>query len=189
MSTRGFVGFVADEHETITYSHSDSYPDYLGINVLDWARSVDDWGEVKAQAAALVHVDDDTPPTPEQIERLSPYARESVSTRELTDWYVLLRETQGDPAAILAAGHAEHAPDWPADSLFCEWGYLLDLDRGVLEVYRGFQDEPHTDGRFHDRPRPTGRYAASGYYPVRLIASWKLTELPDTHAFLAAVNG
>lgn len=199
MSTRGFLGFVADNHETITYSHADSYPDYLGINVLDFARSVDDWGEVKRQAAALVHVDDDTSPTPEQIERLTPYADFGVDThaydtatgrhveRKVPSWYQLLRETQGDPAAILAAGHADHAPEWPGDSLFCEWGYLIDLDQGVLEVYRGFQDEPHTEGRFQLRLTPR-RQRGEGYYPVRRIASWPLADLPDTGAFLKALN-
>lgn len=188
MSTRGFLGFVADEHETITYSHSDSYPDYLGLNILEWARSVDDWGPVKDRAAAIVHVSDDGPPTDELRRRLAKFADGNVSSGD--DWYALLRRTQGDPAAILEAGYAEHDAEWPADSLFCEWGYLLDLDREVLEVYRGFQTEPHADGRFHDRPRPTDRHhLPSQYYPVRLIGSWKLTALPDRNAFLAVVDG
>lgn len=188
MGTRGFVGFVADGKETITYCQYDSYPSGVGLNVLHWARTVTDWNEVRRQAAALVHVDDDTPPTPEQIERLRQYADTDVSTRKLTEWYVLLRETQGEPALILESGHAEHASEWPGDSLFCEWGYLIDLDQSVLEVYRGFQTKPHTTGRFHDRTRDGGPEPSYGggstYYPVRLVRTWKFSELPDEPVFL-----
>lgn len=184
MGTRGFVGFVADAKETITYNQFDSYPDHLGVNVLNWARSVGDWQATKGQAAALVHVSDDVPPTPEQIEALRGYANTSVSTKELTEWYVLLRETHGSPADILVAGHAVHAPEWPGDSLFCEWGYLVDMDAGVLEVYQGFQTRPHKSGRFHDRPRPTH----SEYYPVRRVASWPLSELPSDTQFVTVLE-
>lgn len=178
MGTRGFVGFVAEGHETITCNHWDSYPEGLGAFVLHYARSVTDWEAVKRQAAAIVHVDTSVPPTEEQRQLLKEWEDPEVASAD-DPWYRLLRSTQGSPDAILAAGHAAHEPDWPGDSLFCEWGYLLDLDQGVFEVYEGFQTEPHTDGRFHDRQ---GRH---GYYPVRLRASWKLTDLPDFDAMTA----
>ncbi|MFI7191417.1 hypothetical protein ACIBQ0_16920 [Nocardia nova] len=185
MGTRGFLGFVANGHETIAYNQFDSYPDALGIAVLDYARSIEDMDAAKRQAAAIVHVSNDVPPTDEQIEALKQYANMSVGARnDRPDWYQLLRETQGDPAATLAAGHAEHHPDWPADSLFCEWGYLIDFDRGVLQVYEGFQRSPHTAGRFHDRKGEN----AQGYYPVRLIATWALDALPDDAAFVRATD-
>lgn len=179
MSTRGFLGFVAEGHETITYVHFDAYPSGLGADVLRFARSVTDWDAVKRQAAAIVHIDADVPPTPEQCTALERFADHEVGGKDPSpdaEWYRLLRHTQGDPAALLEAGHAAHDPAWPGDSLFCEWGYLLDLDAGVLEVYGGFQKRPHTGGRFSDRK------CRDGYHPVRRVASWLLTELPDDAA-------
>lgn len=186
MGTRGFLGFVANDHETIAYNHCDSYPDALGLTVLNYARSIEDLDAAKQQAAVIVHVSDEVPPTDEQIEALRPYMNTSVGWKmPRPDWYQLLRESQGDPAAMLAAGHVEHKPEWPADSLFCEWGYLIDFDRGVLQVYRGFQTSPHTTGRFHDRKTSDG---SSGYGPVRLIATYALDSLPDDAAFIHATD-
>lgn len=183
MGTRGFVGFVAEGRETIVYNHSDSYPEELGINVLHYARGIDDRAAAKASAAAIIHVSDETPPTEKQIDALSQYANLSVGRRgDRPDWYQLLRETQGDPAAILKAGHAEHFPEWPTDALYCEWGYLIDFDREVLEVYRGYQTAAHADGRFHDRATT---HAADGYHPVRLIASYSLDDLPTNERILS----
>lgn len=48
------------------------------------------------------------------------------------------------------------------NSLFCEWAYLLNLDTGRLEIYKGFQREPHDAAP----PGFCGRDADDGYYPV-----------------------
>jgi hypothetical protein len=184
MSTRGFLGFVANERETITYIHFDAYPSALGADVLKWARTVADWDTVRQQAAALVHIDGDVMPTEEQRTALAQYAKPDVGGKEGDpgeEWYRLLHGTFGDPAATLVGGHAPHAPDWPGDSLCCEWGYLVDLDANTFEVYQGFQQVPHK-GRFSGRetnPR-------SGYAPVKLLASWPLDALPDDETFLAS---
>lgn len=191
MSTRGALGFVADGTEKITYNHSDSYPSGLGINVLTWLRG-EHPGYIVRKVQALQVVDGDTKPTPEQIEALRPYANANVSTGSLEEWYVLLRETQGRPAAILDAGYLVDGSDFPLDSLFCEYAYVVDTDAGVFEAYEGFQHEPHTDGRFATRERRSADVAqetsalGNRYYPARLVASWPLTELPDDAAFLAA---
>jgi hypothetical protein len=38
MGTRGTWGFVLDGEEKLTYNHFDSYPDCLGVEVLDALR-------------------------------------------------------------------------------------------------------------------------------------------------------
>ena len=176
MGTRGTFGFVVDGEEKLAYNHFDSYPSALGVDVLNWLRTAD-LAEVKAKAGAVRLVTDATPPTPEDVERLRKWANTGVSTTQLDEWYVLLRDTQGDPAAILEAGVMEDGGDFPLDSLFCEWGYVVDLDAGTFEVYRGFQTTPHTEGRFAAR-EVNERRANGGYHPIRLVASWPLTNLP-----------
>ena len=183
MSTRGFLGFVANERETITYVHYDAYPGALGADVLKWARTVTDWDTVRQQAAALVHIDGDVMPTEEQRAALAQYAKPGVGGKENDpgeEWYRLLHGTFGDPAATLASGYAPHAPDWPGDSVWCEWGYLIDLDANTFEIYKGFQTTPHK-GRFSGREVNE----RSGYVPVKLLASWPLDALPDDDTFLA----
>jgi hypothetical protein len=178
MGTRGFVGFVVDGQEKIAYNHFDSYPSELGVHVLQWARSVEDWQEIRELAATLRLVSDDSPPTSEDVAMLGDYYDGRVGGTSAVSWYQLLRKTQGDMAAILAAGALEDASEFPYDSLFAEWGYIVDLDANRLEVYKGFQEEPHKEGRFATRG------ADRGYYPVRMIASWPLDALPDSGRML-----
>ncbi|MFF0183511.1 hypothetical protein [Streptomyces sp. NPDC005244] len=178
MSTRGFVSFAVAGETKTAYCHHEP-----GSGVLAWARTAD-MGAAATAARALRVVADGSEPTDEDFDRLRPFYNASVGGRsERPTWYQLLRETQGDPAAILAAGVIEDASYFPADSLFAEWGYVVDFDARTFEVYEGFQEEPHTVGRFAaDKANP------DGYYPVKLVASWPLTALPDNAAFLAALE-
>ncbi|MFJ5532399.1 hypothetical protein [Streptomyces sp. NPDC093261] len=184
MSTRGFVGFVVDGQTKITYNHHDSYPAGLGQDVLTWlwanrhslicSLHRNETGGPVDLVRKLRVVDDDTPPTDQDIRALEPYTNLNVDGRhERPSWYQLLHGTQGDIARMLAAGAIEDSSDFPADSLFAEWGYVVDLDNQVLEIYEGFQHAPHNDGRFADMAP-----AREGYWPVRLVASWPLGGLP-----------
>jgi hypothetical protein len=82
--------------------------------------------------------------------------------------------------------------DFAADSLFCEWAYVLDLDREVLEVYTGFQKTPHQKGRFANMPyEPEGHRKGKPqeYWPVALVREWPLAKLPRTaDAFVKAAT-
>lgn len=190
MGTRGFVGFVANEKETIVYNQYDSYPSGLGVTCLDFIHMVnswdvpDPWQVVKDQAANLFHVDEDVPPTEDQVFACAQWTNLNVSNQTVDDWYCLLRETHGNPGAILASGHAVHMPDWPTDSLFCEWGYVFNMDTGTFEVYEGFQESPHKQGRFANR---AGR-SNSGYFPVRRVATFVLKQPPTVDEFLKIEN-
>jgi hypothetical protein len=190
MGTRGFVGFVVNGTEKIAYNHWDSYPGGVGRDVLSWLRSAAlDLEVLHGQAAALRVVTDEEEPTDQDIERLKPFTNTGVGERrERPNWYQLLRETQGDPAAMLRAGAIEDAGSFPLDSLFAEWGYLVDLDARTFEVYRGFQRTPHRRGRFANREPfqpPHRRDRPIEYWPVALAASWPLDALPDEASFLA----
>jgi hypothetical protein len=132
MGTRGFVGFKVDGTEKIAYNHFDSYPSGLGTDVLQWLRK-EHAGHIRRKAAELRVVDPDSKPTAEDIVRLKPYADTNVSTRRLDEWYVLLRETQGNPAAMLDAGVIEDGRGYGG----MEYGYLVDLDANELRVYDG----------------------------------------------------
>lgn len=190
MGTRGFIGLVADGTEKITYNHSDSYPGGLGNDVLTWLRRVVavELGVHTARDSvrALRVVSPESTPSAEDIERLRPWTDLNVGQQSTDDWYCLLRGTQGNPAEMLAAGVIEDASHFPADSLFAEWGYVVDFDHNRFEVYRGFVKAPHTGERFSDRPR---RPDANGYYPVQYVMSWGFDELPSSEEFVRLTEG
>lgn len=188
MSTRGFIGFVADGIEKIAYNHSDSYPDGLGIEMLVWLRGVH-LPHLRQQVIELRVVAPDSEPTDNDIKALKRYYNGSIGGPSARPtWYQLLRETQGDPAAMLNAGVIEDASNFPGDSLFAEYGYVVDLDTNVFEAYVGFQKERHDKGRFAGR-EPRAEAFGNLYYPVALVASWPLDSLPDSDAFCAAFEG
>lgn len=177
MGTRGLSGFVIDGEVKAQYQQFDSYPSGVGTDVVAAIQS----GKITPDAVrSIVLVDGDSKPTKAQAERLAQFANTNVSTGSLDEWYVLLRETQGDLLAMIEAGHMIDSSEFAADSLFCEWGYLVNLDTETLEVYRGF-NQGATVGRFADVviDQREGSYAAE-YAPITLLAEIPFAELTDT---------
>jgi hypothetical protein len=130
MGTSGNMAFVIDGETKAGYVHFDSYPSGLGADMLEWLRENYAKPETYAAVQALKVVDDSSTPTPEQIEALKQYANTNVSTKQLNEWYVLLRETQGDPADTLAAGYTYGANRVEKYRLgyFGEYTYVADFD-------------------------------------------------------------
>lgn len=183
MSTRGFISFAVDGETKTAYNHHDSYPEGLGRDVLSWLRTAD-LDAARELARALRAVDQDSEPTDEDVAALLRFYDPNVGGRsERPTWYQLLRRTQGDPGAMLEAGVIEDSSEFPADSLFAEYGYVVDFDQQVLEAYEGFQERDHSDGRFHAMPQ-----VENGYFPVRLVASWPLSKLPSDSEFVEQIE-
>lgn len=178
MGTRGAYGFRIDGQDKITYNHFDSYPGVLGRDIVNHINTaLDDWGKevILERARSIELVEKDSTPSEDQIENLSKYADTRVSTGQLDEWYVLLRDMQGKLYDHLQAGLMIDGHDFMASSLFCEWAYIVNLDENTLEVYRGFQKEPHDLGRYSDMETDPG----SDYEPVALVADFPLWELDE----------
>lgn len=194
MGTRGAFGVIVGEQEKIGYNQFDSYPEGKGREVLAWLRGVvaEEGGVEKTRVLAegLRLVTDKEKPTAIDIERLAPFTDLDVSEQSTDDWYCLTRLAHGDIAATLACGYVLDAHNFPLDSLFCEWAYIVNFDTQTFEVYGGFIQEKHDRGRFAGRETPVedGAWIDGGYWPVALIASWPFDALPTDGAFLAATN-
>lgn len=174
MGTRGLMGVVAGGAVKATYNHFDSYPGGLGI---DLVKQIEDMltrhgiKKMKKWALALKMVDNETPPTAKQINTLEGFANLQVGSQTDEDWYCLLRELQGNLTDTLVVGYMIDGSNFAKDSLFCEWGYLVNLDDQILEVYRGFQKSPHEKGRFAELETD------GEFYPIALICTFPLDDI------------
>ena len=67
-----------------------------------------------------------------------------------------------------------NAIGFAAESLFCEWAYVLNMDRNVLEIYKGFNSEPLKKRERFYNLQCNGPILShdkkSKYYPIKCIA-------------------
>jgi hypothetical protein len=194
MGTRGIVGVVAGEVEKIAYNQYDSYPEGMGWETLKELRSIIKRGVTTkyinlALTARLVN--DEVKPTKSEIELGARFADTGVSTGSLEEWYVLLRNLQGKLFETLKAGYIHDNKAFILDSLYCEWGYIVNFDTKTFEVYEGFQTKPHKKGRYaglksanFERTKKALKGIGSEYYPCALVKTYPFNALPDKKKFL-----
>ena len=187
MGTRGALGFRIDGKDKIAYNHFDSYPSGLGAAVAKFlvkaASTRAGLARLQAKARLLQAIPKDSKPTPEDIKRCAKYTDLGVSNQSTDDWYCLLRNAQGNPAAMLQVQKYEDSASFMLDSLFCEYAYIINLDENVLEFYRGFQDLPHDKGRYaKDLSMMNAKLAEnrSTYFPVALLRTFRLNRIPKS---------
>lgn len=199
MGTRGAFGFRLNGEDKITYNHFDSYPDGLGNSVVDFARTaVQDLPGLKAKVSALRLVDSNTPPTDADIEACQKAGTVDlgVSNQSTSDWYCLLRHAQGELEKYLEVGLMVDNQDFMADSLFCEYAYVINLDDETLEFYRGFNKDGDQPGRYAKLMRDSSSAALQRmemdrvYFGVVLALTIPLAELNSrsTEAIVDQMN-
>ena len=156
MGTRGAFGFRIGEIDKVAYNHWDSYPDGLGLSVTEFIKETPD-DELKTIAKNIIVVENGSQPTVAQKKAVRDFEKKnnivvsdvSVSERTLDDWYCLLRKAQGG-LNMYKKGleYMISADSFLHDSLFCEYAYIINVDTGMLEVYKGFNTDPEKKGRY-----------------------------------------
>lgn len=178
MSTRGISGFKFKDKYYLAYNHCDSYPSGLGEELLKFVHHVEDYDKLKTHVEQLIPVKNSDKPTQEDIERYKSlgYLNPSVSNQTENEWYCLLRNVQySEWLYEVYMGNLKHFLDdynFVCDSLFCEYGYIIDLDKMTLNCYKGFQEEPYLENEF-------GQEKNGNYYPIKLYAQIPIQDIRD----------
>jgi hypothetical protein len=168
MGTRNLTCVVLDgAFKVAQYGQWDGYPSGQGKTALEFLRTVakhDGWAEFGDKVRALrVFTNEEA----QSIWDAGGLAKQCLS-----------RDCGAGILAHILAGHTDGVTLQTAfarDSLFCEWAYVIDLDKRTFEVYRGFSKEPlDPSERFYGEGKDDGK----GYYPVRLSKSYSLDDLP-----------
>lgn len=139
------MAFAVEDEIKGMYNHWDSYPSGLGYEICKWIEGGADIASAIEKFKALEKVDSDVPPTEDQKLALMRYADPGVSTKSFDDWYVLLRDTQGNPQATLDAGFYEDGFVYGVE----EYGYLIDLTGEKLEIYSSWYGDGMGEGRLN----------------------------------------
>lgn len=173
MGTRGCYGFYKNGITKATYNHFDSYPSVLGESILDFAgnTSLKNMNKIFDK---IELVREDSIPTIEQIENCQDFTDLSVSSQNIINFYCLLRKAQGDLNAYKTnLKYMIDSKEFLGNSLFCEYAYIINLDKNVLEFYKGFNKVPQNN-RY-------SKFANSqengGYCECKLLAEYPLTEI------------
>ena len=177
MGTRGTLGIRKNKKDFLMYNHYDSYPESLGQEVVDFVKGVKDFDGLAVKTAKLKAVDGDKK-IPLKWEKKYRKFHQEVSSGD--DWYSFLRDLQGvDFFKALLKDEIEHiilGNDFIKDSLFCEYGYIINLDTNKLEFWVGFQDKPQKGNRYGVKPESG---SDNEYYPCKKVGECPLDKIPE----------
>lgn len=136
MGTRGLIKLICRGKVIYVYNQFDSYPKGLGQNLVNELNTLlalygKEW--LIEKISSLRIVTDDDIPSNEDIDKLKLYTNLSVSNQSTSDWYCLLRETQGSLTKIIEAGYVQLF-DYQEGNIMIEYIYDIDLDNNIFAI-------------------------------------------------------
>ena len=184
MGTRYLTAVYLDgEYKVAQFGAQDGYPRIGGAEVLRFARTI---VESTAREAFQEKV--------RQCHWITAEDLEAIGQAKGADWETehpeladsagagILEMIRNSESGLALGDDLEFA----ADSLFCEWAWVLDLDKGTFECYQGSNAEiPLTE---QDRFFFLRDKEDHGYYGVRLAKAWDLNHLPSEKTFLTQLE-
>jgi len=201
MGTRNSVHVIVGKQTKIAkYCQWDGYPSVRGVEIIDVLRKrlkptktksfEDRLKEMKAKVKSVVALTD------KEVQNRwkecgaddSEWVGMDVSNKFKEQYAHLSRDMGGGEVLdLVVTGKVKETqldPKFVADSLFCEWAYVVDLDKKTLEVYTGFNNKPLTSkDRFFNLQKKGKKY-----FPVKLVKKYKLDELPTAKNFVKEIE-
>lgn len=190
MGTRNLTCvFLEGEYKIAQYGQWDGYPGGQGATALEFLRGLVADGKLgqftdRVRATSQITLDEykamwvECGANPD-----ADFVAWDVSRKFGSRYPHLSRDAGAKILAMVLEGTAnklQRQVEFSGDSLFCEWCYVVDLDRGTFEVFKGFNKVPLLPGdRFFGQPGDK-----SEYQPVRLVKSYRLDALPELAAMV-----
>lgn len=186
MGTRNLTAvYMNGKYRVAQYGQWDGYPEGQGMTCLHFLRDTMNEKEFR-KALTLIHFIDE-----EMLEKIlnkfdGAYGfLTSTGSKDLEHWFPeISRNTGAKILELIQRGKAAFLVNrltFAADSLFCEWAYVIDLDKRTFEVYKGYNNTSLTeDDRFYF----LHKFEEKEYSGVKLAHTWSLDDLPSDEAFL-----
>jgi len=185
MGTRHMIAVVSDDkYRVAQYGQWDGYPSGQGVGVLGFLTN-GNLEALKRNALKCSYISND-----EYKELTKDYA-DNDGDKFFSKYPQFSRDTGSDILSLIANAD-EGLKLWDdynfaADSLFCEWAYVIDFDKNTFEVYEGFNQTPlEAHERFFGMvcERYANKKSSDVYHPVKLKKVFSLLDLPTTEEFL-----
>jgi hypothetical protein len=205
MGTRNLTMVISNgETKVAQYGQWDGYPRGQGATALSFLRSCD-LKKFKQKVDSLSFLSDSECQKLDDEGNWSekyPWLTRDIGAEILTAIYegkLRVRSGVADKKEIsVSVSKLVNSEGFANDSLFCEWGYVIDLDRNTFEVYKGFNKKPlGKKQRFKFLEEPISRKVITEkqnkklenprdkYFPIRMVKSYSLDDLPDMGGFFA----
>lgn len=179
------------EYKVAQYGQWDGYPEGLGATLLNFLKNVN----IDSFRNAIDNVSFYTQEELEEIDKQIDEARKVIPNYEWQRYYPhLSRDCGGDilnRIVFKCVTKVKNAIDFAADSLFCEWAYVIDLDTDKFEVYKGFnKEELSSDERFYCMEEKCDKEndIQKNYHPIKFVKAYDLNNLPDEKIFIAELT-
>ena len=182
MGTRHLIAVYCDEeYKVAQYGQYDGYPSGQGVDVLAFCQKIADIysrNEFRERVRKCRWI------TREEFDKRN----ELIKSGEVRDWEKkwpeLSRETSAKILDIISESDGlelHNSIDFAADSLFCEWAWVIDLDKNTFEGYSGFNGRELNE---NDRFYFLREKEKNGYHGVILVKKYSLDDLPAKPEFL-----
>ena len=175
------------EYKVAQYGQWDGYPEGLGATLLNFLKNVN----MDSFRNAIDNVSFYTKEELEDIDKYIDDMRKDIPNYEWQRYFPhLSRDCGGDilnHIVFKGVDKVKNSIDFAADSLFCEWAYVIDLDTNKFEVYKGFNHkELSSDERFYflEDKSDKENIVCKDYHPIKFVKSYDLNNLPDEKIFI-----
>lgn len=187
MGTRNLTMLISDgETKVAQYGQWDGYPGGQGLTALSFLNQCD-LSKLKEKVSQLsFYTNEELDNLQKQLDRgdFKDGSFGVIYPEFSRDWGAsILEEIYNDR---IKSKKLKDEKEFAADSLFCEYCYVIDLDKRTFEVYEGFNKKPLKEGeRFSSMPlyKPAHREKVE-YYPVKHVKTYSLDSLPNEKDFL-----
>jgi hypothetical protein len=205
MGTRNLTMVISKgETKVAQYGQWDGYPSGQGVKILDFLQTLgtdknsketllkehkkSGWARDNVKEfLKLKNLSIET--FKESLESLSFFKEKEIDlinenfNKSLEERSYLSRDIASEILWEIAKGNVDKLisnENFAGDSLFCEWAYVVDLDKNTFEVYKGFNTKKIDETeRFFHLQEEEGEYK-----PVTLLKSYDLNNLPTLEEFL-----
>ena len=185
MGTRHMIAVVNNgKYRVAQYGQWDGYPSGQGVGVLEFLTN-GNLEALKRNTLKCSFISND------EYEKLTKDYSDKDADKFFNKYPQFSRDTGSDILSLIANAD-EGLKLWDdynfaADSLFCEWAYVIDFDKNTFEVYEGFNQTPlEAHERFFGMvcERYANKKSSDVYHPVKLKKVFSLLDLPTTEEFL-----